>query len=204
MTAGNEEMELKDRLRLIETMIAEGRRTTESYGWTFVLWGVAYFIAIVWASLSHGYLAWPVTMTAAGVLTGVIIGWRRSQKPTNRTGRAIGAIWYAMGVSMFIILMSLGFGSRSEPHIFIAIMAAMLATANAASSIILKWKLQFVCAVVWWALCIYACFDKAKQLTFDKPLTIAFLAALFFCQIVFGIYCMIREASVRRQEASHA
>ena len=39
MTGNAEEMELKDRLSLIETMIAEGRRTTESWGWTFVLLG---------------------------------------------------------------------------------------------------------------------------------------------------------------------
>ena len=31
------EQELKDRLSLIESMIAEGRRNTESWGWTFVL-----------------------------------------------------------------------------------------------------------------------------------------------------------------------
>jgi fatty acid desaturase len=204
MTANIEEQELKDRLKLIETMIAEGRRSTESYGWTFVLWGVAYYIAIFWASLSHGYLAWPVTMTAAGVLTGVIIGRKRSQKPANRTSRAIGAIWYAVGISMFVILFSLGFSNRSEPHTFIAIMAAMLATANAASSIILKWKLQFSCAVVWWALCVYACFGKGNQLTFDNPLTIALLVALFFCQIVFGIYGMILESRRRKQEANHA
>ena len=50
MTASNEELELKDRLSLIETMIAEGRRTTESWGWTFVLWGVAYYVAIAWTA----------------------------------------------------------------------------------------------------------------------------------------------------------
>ena len=43
-----EEQDLKDRLSLIESMIAEGRRTTESWGWTFLLWGVAYYIAIGW------------------------------------------------------------------------------------------------------------------------------------------------------------
>ena len=48
MTASNEELELKDRLNLIETMIAEGRRTTESWGWVFVLWGLAYYVAIAW------------------------------------------------------------------------------------------------------------------------------------------------------------
>ena len=46
MTGNSEEQELKDRLSLIESMIAEGRRNTESWGWTFVLWGVAYYVAI--------------------------------------------------------------------------------------------------------------------------------------------------------------
>jgi hypothetical protein len=198
MTGNVEELELKDRLNLIETMIAEGRRTYESYGWTFVLWGVAYYIAILWAGLGHSYLAWPVTMTAAAVLTGVIIARKRSKRPATTTARAIGSIWYAMGISLFVLLMSLGFSGRADQHTFIAIMAAMLATANATSSMILKWKLQFACALVWWALTVYACFGKGK------PLTIAFLAALFFCQIVFGIYGLIRESRARREAASHA
>ena len=34
------EQELKDRLTLIEHMIAEGRRNTESWGWAFVFWAL--------------------------------------------------------------------------------------------------------------------------------------------------------------------
>lgn len=34
------EQELKERLSLIESMVAEGRRNTESWGWTFVLWAL--------------------------------------------------------------------------------------------------------------------------------------------------------------------
>jgi hypothetical protein len=198
MAANAEELELKDRLSLIETMIAEGRRTTESYGWTFVLWGVAYYVAILWAGLGHDYIAWPVTMTAAAVLTVVIIARKRRTRPPTTTARAIGSIWYAMGTSLFVLLLSLGISGRDDQHISIAIMAAMLATANATSSMILKWKLQFACALVWWALTVYACFGGGKMLT------IAFLVALFFCQIVFGIYGMIREARARRQAANHA
>jgi len=55
---------------LIETMVAEGRRTTESWGWTFVLWGVAYLGATAWASLGRSNLACPVTMIAAAIATG--------------------------------------------------------------------------------------------------------------------------------------
>jgi hypothetical protein len=199
MPANAEELELKERLSLIESMIAEGRRTTESYGWTFVLWGVAYYIAIAWSNLFHSYLAWPVTMTAAGVLTVVIIARKRRKRPPTTTARAIGAIWCATGISMFVLFMALGWsGKLMDYNIFVAIMAAMLASVNAASSMFLKWKLQFACALVWWALTVYACFGGGKMLT------IAFLAALFLCQIVFGIYGMIREARARRQGASHA
>jgi hypothetical protein len=74
----------------------------------------------------------------------------------------------------------------------------LIGTANAASSIILKWKLQFACAVVWWAASIISCYGTFTQSS------IAFLAAIFLCQIVFGIYLMIREVQAHRQEASHA
>ena len=51
------EQELKDRLSLIESMIAEGRRKTEGWGWTFVLWGVAYYLAMAWSVWGHGVWA---------------------------------------------------------------------------------------------------------------------------------------------------
>jgi hypothetical protein len=70
--------------------------------------------------------------------------------------------------------------------------------ANATSSLILKWKMQFACAVVWWAAAVVACF------TSEVETGIAFLAALFFCQIVFGIYAMICESRRRNQGATHA
>jgi uncharacterized membrane protein len=205
MTASNEELELKDRLNLIETMIAEGRRSTESYGWTFVLWGVAYFSAIAWSNLSQYYLAWPITMVGACVLMAIIIWHKRRNcvyKTSNTTKRAIWATWAAMGISAFVILDALGFSGRMDqhayPHVFMAVMATLLATANATSSIILKWKLQFACAVVWWITTVVCCFGNARQSS------IAFLAAMFLCQIVFGVYLMFREACARRQAAHHA
>ena len=198
MTSSNEELDMKDRLSLIETMIAEGRRTTTSYGWTFVLWGVAYYIAFAWEALGRAYLAWPVTMTAAGVLTGVIIGRKRCKRPATTTSRALGALWSGAGISMFIVPFSLGYSGRMDLHIFVAVICGMLGAVNASSSMILKWKLQFACALVWWATTIYACFGKSHYL---MPV---FLAATFLCQIAFGSYLMICEARARRQGAYHA
>jgi len=198
MTANVEEQELKDRLNLIETMIAEGRRSTGSWGWVFFLWGVAYYVAILWSSLGHSFLAWPVTMLSACALTGILIWRRGASQPQTTMGRAIGSIWEAMGISMLILFPALGFsGKLADQHVLVAIVAAMLGAANAASSMILKWKMQFACAVVWWAAAVASCFGTINQSS------IAFLVAIFFCQIVFGVYMMIVEAAECRQGASH-
>ncbi|MGD0800504.1 MAG: hypothetical protein ABR906_04235 [Terracidiphilus sp.] len=202
MTANAEELELRNRLSLIETMIAEGRRSTESYGWTFVLWGVAYYVAIAWSTLGHYGQAWPITMSCAGLLMGIIV-WRRQvnsgRRPVTTIARAIWSIWIGVAISMFVLLDAIGFSGRlTDWRIFSAIVATLIGTANAASSLALKWKLQFACAVVWWATSVVCCFGTEKQSS------IAFLTALFLCQIVFGIYLMIGEARVRRQEATHA
>jgi hypothetical protein len=192
MTENFERQELHDRLSLIESMIAEGRRTTESWGWTFVLWGVAYYVAIAWATWGSGKWAWPVTMIAAGMLTGMLASRQAGRRPETTMGRAIGAIWIALGISMFVLFMAMGFSHRFETHVFVAIVGAMLGMANATSSMVLKWKAQFACAVVWWAAAVAACFGTEDQCT------IVFLAAIFFAQIVFGIYAMICEARRRR------
>lgn len=199
MTGHIEPQELKDRLNLIENMIAEGRRTTESWGWTFLLWGVAYYIAIGWSAVGRSSVAWTVTMIAAGVITGIVASRMTGSRPATTAGRAIGSIWIAMGISMFLVLFSMGFSHRFEERVFVAIIGAMLGMANATSSMILKWKMQFACAVVWWAAAVTACFGSESQAS------IAFLAAIFFGQIVFGAYAMIRESRRHRiPGAAHA
>jgi len=198
MTDKLEAMELKDRLSLIETMIAEGRRTTESWGWTFVLWGVAYYVAIAWASLGHSTWAWPVTMVAASVITGIYASRIDGRRPETTIGRAMMSIWVGMGISLFVVMLSLGSTGRLDGHSSIAIVGAMLGAANATSSFILRWRMQFACAVVWWSTAVAACFVTEMQAG------IVFLVAIFFCQIVFGIYGMLAEARERKQGASHA
>jgi hypothetical protein len=202
MTATNEELELKDRLSLIETMIAEGRRTTGSYGWVFLLWGVAYYIAIGWDILGHNPWAWVITMTIALLLMMAILWYKAKQQteknPLTRAGRSISVIWTATGISMMMLFPAMGFSARFTPQIFVAVASAMLGTSNAASGMILKWKAQIFCAMVWWAASAVACFTSVAQCT------VVFLVAIFLCQIVFGIYLMIVEVDQRRKVASHA
>jgi hypothetical protein len=112
--------------------------------------------------------------------------------------RAVGAIWTGMGVSLFLLLFSMGISHRFEQHIFVAIVGAMVGSANATSGLLLRWKAQFACAIVWWATAVVACFGSPRLVM------IAFLAAIFLCQIVFGIYAMLRDARARNREAHHA
>jgi hypothetical protein len=194
--------ELVERVRLIEAMMAEGRRRTESWGWTFVLWGVAYYVAIGWATWGAGLsvwgvdsrqLAWPVTMIGATLLT-IAIGIRQGKgQPETKIGRAIGSIWSAVCISMLLLFPALSIAGRVDQHGFVAIVAAMLGVANGASGMILRWKMQMGCAVVWWIASVAACFGSEAQLT------VVFLTALFLCQIVFGIYAMIAESRRRGQ-----
>lgn len=190
--------DLRERLGLIENMIAEGRQRTESWGWSFVLWGVAYYVAIAWSMWGHAALAWPVTMVAASVLTGILASRVSTKGAETTLGRAMAAIWIAMGMSLFIVLICLSMSGRADLHVFVAIVGGALGTANATSSMILKWKMQFACAVVWFATAAVSCFISETQASS------VFLIAIFFCQIVFGIYGMIGEARRRKQDAAHA
>ena len=183
--------ELNDRLDLIENMIAEGRRATEQWGWNFVLWGVAYYVAIAWTEWGHATIAWPVTMTVAGVITG-IVARRKSFGPSTTVGRSMAAIWRSTGISLFIFGLFTSISGHGGSRVIIAGVAIMLGMANAASSSILRWKVQFACAVVWWAAGVAMLFSSVEQSW------VIFLVAIFLCQIVFGVYMMICEGRGQR------
>lgn len=208
MNDETQDLELTGRLTLIENMIAEGRRTTTRWGWSAVLWGVAFYVAIAWSSGMFGgaiwgqhYMAWPVTMVATWLLNwGLAARMRRGAKaPMTTVARAIISIWAAMGFSMFALLFPLGLSGRADQQVCVAVVATLLGTANAASGMLLKWRAQIACAVVWWLAASASLFGTATQSL------IAFLAAIFICQIAFGIYAMICESRERRgQGAVHA
>ena len=195
--------ELKGRLALIESMIAEGRRTTESWGWTFVLWGVAYYVAIAWAYWGNPAIAWPVTMVTAGLITALIAMRRGSSHPETSLGRSMWAVWVSLGISLFLFGVCSGFSGHGDQNVVVSVIATMLGMANATSSLTLRWKPQFACAVVWWAAAVVSLFGTVTQSS------IGFLVAIFLCQIVFGTYMMISEArekkgSERNSGAAHA
>lgn len=182
-------------MSLIESMIAQGRRDTESWGWTFVLWGVAYGVALTWSASGHRAVwAWPVTMLIAIIVTAGVASRKAGHHPKTTLGRAIGSIWIALAISMFLLFVPLGVAGRlTDQHVFAAVVSAILGMANGASGLILRWKVQLACAVVWWVAAVASCFGT------DTESTIVFVAAIFLGLIVFGICGMITDALRRRQ-----
>jgi hypothetical protein len=119
---------------------------------------------------------------------------RKSRRTATTLGRAIGSIWTAMGLSMFIVLCAMGYsGSNFDGRAMIAVFAGMVGFANAACSMTLRWKAQFFCALLWWAAAAAACYCSMRQVL------IIFLAAIFFGQIAFGGAMMISEYRQRKQ-----
>lgn len=197
MTEAMDRDDLRARLDVIESMIAEGRRSTGRWGWIFVLWGVAYLVATAWSTLGHSQSAWPVTMVLASVVCTVAIKRTQRSEPMRGLSRAVGVTWCVSGVSLFLILFCLGISGRYDIHVFLTIIGGMLGLAHAASSLMLRLKSQMLCALLWWAAGICGCFLTEKQAS------LAFLAAILLGQVVFGLYVMLVEGRWAKSEAHH-
>ena len=185
------EREIGERIALIESMMREGRRSTEQWGWNFLLWGIAYLVAVAWSTwLPHGggpLLAWPVTMIFAVLLTIAIARRRTRNHPRTEKSRALQAIWTAMGFGIFVFAFPVAFSGHWQAQSFLAAIEAMLGIAHVASGTFLRWQAQTVVGVLWWAGAVASCFVDATGVAY------IFLAATLVCNICFGIYLMVRE-----------
>jgi hypothetical protein len=188
-------------------MMQAGRKSTEYWGWNFVLWGVAYFVAVAWSSFlppaSGGrMLAWPITMIFAVLLTIAIARRRTRNKPRTEKSRGIQSIWTAVGCGIFVFAFPVAYSGHFQPQSFIAAIEVMLGIAHVSSGIFVRWPTQTVVGALWWAAAIASCFVNGNGVAY------VFLAATLVCNIGFGSYLMIREsrdkARARGGEVQHA
>jgi hypothetical protein len=190
------EREIGERIALIESMMREGRRRTEYWGWNFLLWGVAYLIAIGWSSFfpAGRALAWPVTMILAALLTIGIARRRMHNQPRTEKSRGIQAIWTAVGSGIFVFAFPVAFSGHFQAQSFMAAIETLLGVAYVGSGLTLRWTTQIVVGALWWVAAIASCFVRT-----ENGVGIIFLAATFVCMIGFGVYLMIRESRVKAQ-----
>ena len=195
--------ELLSRIDLIEAMVQEGRRKFEYWGWSQVLWGSAYLIAIGWMHWSQSpNLAWPVTMIAAAVIMIVVSSRKKRVLPATAASRSVRAIWIAVGTALFLFCFSVGISGHFESHTFLAAVEILLGVANLSSGLILRWRMQLMVGIVWWVAAVATCFVR---LAWVLPILVA---ATLICMIGFGLYLMYCDRRDRRRRAlagaSHA
>jgi hypothetical protein len=199
---GTRREDLVQRIELMETMIAEGRRATVRFGWIFLMWGLLYFAAIGWEMFlpAAANFAWPVCMTLGFVIIW-IWRWRLKRSGLGDEGprsRSISAVWSAMGcaISIYMLSAALSHHIGQQPAVNAAVMI-FLGLAHAASALILRWRAQGAVAAVWWAGGIAIFFAPASSI-------LIFLLATFFGMVLFGVYAMMLERRTAALVEHHA
>jgi hypothetical protein len=190
------EQELLQRLELIESMVLQGRRTTQNWGWSFALWGAGQLIALAWnVFFGHPEIAWPVTMTLCGILTGIGSSrMRKAEGAESVVSRSLGSIWFSCGIAIFILGLIGNFSGFFTFRTFLEVLFALMGVANMASGTILRWRTQQLLGVVWWAAAIVI------MLGSDKLALWLFVGMTLCAELLFGVYLMLRG----RPELRHA
>ncbi len=182
-------------LELIEQMILEGRRTTERWGWSFVVWGVGHSAALLWSELAGAPWAWGVCMSTCGLVMAVASAVRRKNREKRPAqSRALGAIWEAFAWSLGVaIVAAVVGGSRGyfENGVFYAQFFGLMGAANYASAVILRWPLQRILGIAWWGAALAALLAPPERVPW------IFLGMAVVGEIGFGAWLMVRE---RREE----
>lgn len=183
--------EAMDRLKLIEAMMTEGRRSTQRWGWSFLLWGIGPLVAMYWTShLGNSALAWPVTIFLCVIANGLVLKIRR-QRGESKTAvtRSLSAVWTCTGTTVLLLSFGAALTGMQNPRMIYAALFALAAAAQGASSLILRWWPQFLAALVWWVACAIAFVVPAARLQ-DLAMT-----ALLLANVVFGAWLAYREWS---------
>ena len=194
----NSKDELLSRLEIVEAMLREGRKSTSYHGWAFVLWGVAFLVAIGWMKwLPYGYLAWVVTIPVAALVSSIWGGRARDCNMKTPVGRSLAAIWIAVSAALFMYMFSVGYSGHAEMHTLWAAMETLLGVANCASAITLRWRIQMGVAILWFIAAAASCFVPLALL-------IPILAtATLIGQVGFGLYLTYLENRDRKTAVQH-
>jgi hypothetical protein len=182
--------DLVQRLELMETMIAEGRKSTARFGWIFVMWGIIYFVAMGWVVLlPFKQWAWPVCVSI-GILVGIVrVRHNRVDGVgKNQRSRSIEAVWQAMCIAIILYVIAAGVSGHGNQSAYYAAVFFFVGLAHGISARILRWRAQGLVAFIWWGCGAALFFFKTQN-----EVVAIFLAAAFFGMILFGLYVMRLE-----------
>ena len=191
MNANADELDLKDRLSLIETMIAEGRRNTGRFGWVFILWGLVCLSGIGGSYLwPQSYWVWPILIGSGFLIQflGIAMHRRSGSWPSDSIkSRSVAAVWRMMGIAIILYAAPATVTHTIHQIAYIAAIFMFLGMAHATSAMILRWRAQGVVAGLWWAGGVATYFVPR-----DYVIAI-YVAEMICCMVLFGVYAMMLE-----------
>ena len=187
--------DLVQRVALMESMIAEGRRYTGRNAWIFVLWGLVDLTAWAWQNYSPHFgepWAWPICLSTGVVLTLAGKMMQKSDRGYSRNDACsrVMAVWGMMGLAMGIYTASAILTHFSWQYSYIAGLLMMLGMAHAISAMFLRWRMQGFVAAVYWAggVAIFVCNSW-------RATNAIMLFEMGIVMMLFGLYAMGRESS---------
>jgi hypothetical protein len=188
--------ELVQRIALMETMIAEGRKSTVRYGWIFVLWGLIDLAPVGWQLVvphSRWVMnwSWPIAIACGVAIQFIVMAILRRRSgvvcSSNMRGRSMSAVWSMMGLTAMLYFAGAMIEHKTWQISFIAAMLMFVGMAHGTSAVILRWWAQGLVAGVWLAGGVAMFFVPV-----DYWLAI-FVAEMCFGMIGFGLYAMWLE-----------
>ena len=117
-------MEISESVKIIEKMMADGRKSVNNYSSYFIIWGTLLLLAAVgeFFLLGHStmpWMPWPIAGVIGGVISSIV---GRRQKSSSSMDRIIGYTWLSFGICLvFSIFYSLHI--ETLPHTLILLMA---------------------------------------------------------------------------------
>ncbi|MFT4601521.1 MAG: hypothetical protein ACI857_001702 [Arenicella sp.] len=117
-------MEITESVKVIEKMMAEGRKSINNYSPYFILWGAVMFTAAITEYFLVGqtdmpWIVWPIAGGAGGILSAII---GSKQKSNSALDRIVGYTWLTFGICLlFSIFYSLHI--QTTPHTIILLLA---------------------------------------------------------------------------------
>jgi hypothetical protein len=189
--------DLVQRVALMETMIAEGRRNTGRFGWIFVLWGLVCLSGVGWSYLQpNGYWVWPIVIGSGFLIQFIGIAMRRRSghwSSGNMKSRSVAAVWRMMGFAIVLYAAPAIVTHTIHQIAYIAAIFMFLGLAHATSAMILRWKAQGVVAGLWWAGGVATYFVPRDYVI------VIYVVEMVCCMVLFGVYAMMLE---RRRAAA--
>jgi hypothetical protein len=198
--------ELLQRVALMETMIAEGRRMTVRCGWAFVLWGVVDLVAMSWQcfwphSRLAGMWAWPVCLVAGAILTAVGVALQRRDGCHHRQNlqcRSVLAVWATMGITLAIYVASAMVRHLTWQYSYLAGILVVIGMAHAISAAILRWRVQGTVAILWWLGALAMFFVPPHYVPVEQHAVLAiWFVEMVLAMLAFGIYAIWLEGRER-------